>query len=1696
MNNLRGMQPHLPPASTDDMDSLPVQSMDWLFKKERIYLLAQFWQQRATLAEKEVNTLKEQLTATSNDKSEGNTATQNGTSPPSPSTTPLSLLSDNNDNNSTNKLLNNNIIKLDDDNMEKRLSDVNEMIEQNRNDEHDEDDDVKESANNNCGSSNRSTPTIEKEKQNDDDEDAVDNENGDKSGRCSVNSNNVNSTRTISDELARKDKEIAILIDEIARLRTAIQALQESHNVQIQRLEESLEGKRQHILRLENRISKGDFEDMKKENSNLRSVDLSTTTTDSKQFHELILEHTKALAAQNEKSSSVDGSTIVPSVNNNNNNNSNNNNKYNSFHDILTPIQQLKNISNKLNNNNISSNSNNNINSNNNNNKIETRPASTPSSQNNILPPPLQNVEQFSSMLGEEIVNNWRHSSFIDLPPPMPAISSSSSSSISTSTQSNQAIGPSSHLSKLTTSMHNRMINQFPNFTDCLSSHNQSLPHHHHLHHHEQTGGSGNNDKNSHDASSTASTPILQDIRSADENHMSGRGVSTPMSLPPLSKSPSDDNNHSLLHNGTGPLSIGGLHFNPFTDRGNNHYKFADDLHLPIGQMAGRLGDSLIPKGDPMEARLQEMLRYNMDKYANQNLDTLHISRRVRELLSVHNIGQRLFAKYVLGLSQGTVSELLSKPKPWDKLTEKGRDSYRKMHAWACDDQAVMLLKSLIPKKETGMPQFGRPESEGMTDERIQHILTEASSMIQKSSPQQNQPNSSLPQQLKNNSSNIEDTHSIEDSKSPPNCTSPFSKRMKKYENDDISEDKLQKIYQDEFQKLMARGQRDAFPGLLFPHFFSAASGMPPLADENLRLALEMYQREFSKLQQQSGAAGLPNFTNNLTNLLALQHHQALNGSPIQDLSIPKDAKISGNKSNGYSGSECDPKDLEESMRSAFSMVKPKPEPTSTPTTTASSAPSPVSNSILPPVTPTDDFSVAASPLQRMASITNSLITQSPVPSHVQSQQRPLKAVLPPITQQQFDLYNNLNTEDIVRRVKEALSQYSISQRLFGESVLGLSQGSVSDLLARPKPWHMLTQKGREPFIRMKMFLEDDNAVHKLVASQYKIAPDKLMRTGNYSSSPQIPAQLSKQMPPMPKLLSEQMAKLQDPALLHMQMSQMAHLSQAVAAQQQRELQQQRDAQQPMLLTPPGLPPQHAIQLPPKDQKPSNDKKMMPIHSPQQERDTPQPPNVTSASNVMRAMNQHISPTVYEMAALTQDLDTQVITTKIKEALLANNIGQKIFGEAVLGLSQGSVSELLSKPKPWHMLSIKGREPFIRMQLWLNDANNVERLQLLKNERREAIKRRRSTGAGGHDNSSDTSSNDTSEFYHSNSPGPASMQSQPSAPPNKKQRVLFSEEQKEALRLAFQLDPYPNVQTIEFLANELNLSTRTITNWFHNHRMRLKQQVPHGQPSEPIPSRENNNGAPFDPVQFRILLNQRIMEIQKERMGLSGMTLPYPPYFAANPNLAALIGRGLLSGSTDAEQLAALNNAVKEQIMGLDLSMTSLKRDDDDDYDGEQNSDNEGGNDDDNESLNDSKLNNNNEQNKDMSPPPQAISRTSRRKPAAPQWVNPLITMTTGEWRDEKKNIPGDDKEVIINGVCVMNQSSDYKSNDGDDANMDQSNEEGEDKLTIAEGENDEDESIKKSFIKKPNPIEKSMNESADDVTVKREVDDSNAWEY
>lgn len=91
-----------------------------------------------------------------------------------------------------------------------------------------------------------------------------------------------------------------------------------------------------------------------------------------------------------------------------------------------------------------------------------------------------------------------------------------------------------------------------------------------------------------------------------------------------------------------------------------------------------------------------------------------------------------------------------------------------------------------------------------------------------KQSPQQqhhhNMQQQLFHQQQQHQQSQMEDSHSNEDSKSPhdPQSPSPFSRdsrsRTRKYDNDDISSDKVSRIYQEELAKLMSLGpQRDSF---------------------------------------------------------------------------------------------------------------------------------------------------------------------------------------------------------------------------------------------------------------------------------------------------------------------------------------------------------------------------------------------------------------------------------------------------------------------------------------------------------------------------------------------------------------------------------------------------------------------------------------------------------------------------------------------------------------------------------------------------------------------------------------------------------------------------------------------------------------------------------------------------------------------
>ncbi|TRY70911.1 hypothetical protein TCAL_07523 [Tigriopus californicus] len=1033
-------------------------------------------------------------------------------------------------------------------------------------------------------------------------------------------------------------------------------------------------------------------------------------------------------------------------------------------------------------------------------------------------------------------------------------------------------------------------------------------------------------------------SPLNEDMLSAWRRNIEQNIHSSSSSLPPppspLSPAhrsntpdratPQDTRPASRASVSNGGGSTGGV--NNIEDNNNGHqspvrydlkspFKPDEPYHLfpplPPSLMQGSpfLSSARIPKSDPIEGHLQDMLRYNMEKYAGQAIDTLASARRVRELLSIHNIGQRLFAKYVLGLSQGTVSELLSKPKCWEKLTEKGRDSYRKMHAWAYDENAVMMLKSLIPRKGEqpgapsglggpggygGMPgqgmggpmlrddafaRFPRPPLDLLASTR----LPLPPHMDKNKKPDMKRPDIEIPR--------LSTESSVKVSEAKPLDSKPSSDMMK---------DALQKLA---FPSLtaLAKESGDHRMGL------GMAGGFMGKTAEEMQRAVELYQQELAKLQQRAmlGSSSLtgPNE--------ASQSHSS------------GDKESSGGNGGGTSGgggscggsgvggvggggggtdreerssasSPC-PTSPSRSGGGGGGVSPPKFSPSSFSPAGFLSVPS---GSSAAPALIEEKLSSSASPLQGMASITNSLTSQ-PIHSPYRPNQRTFKAILPPVTQEQFDRYEHINTEELVRKIKELLSQYSISQRLFGENVLGLSQGSVSDLLARPKQYHMLTQKGKEPFIRMKLFLDDEHAVHKLVASQYKIVPEKLMRTGNYTGTYLPPTSVS------PKLFPNSPFGLKPssmgPGDFKFLPGAEAMLSDPFAFQ--RKLQEQQRL----------------------------------------------------------ALFSGASSNVYEIAALTQELDTMLLTQRVKEVLASSNVGQKHFGEAVLGLSQGSVSELLCKPKPWHMLSIKGREPFIRMQLWLNDPLNIEKLHAFKSET-ESLKRKRES------DSNPASPSELSDPYSGQADSPGSTTSS-----SKKQRVLFTLRQKESLKVAFNLDPYPSPSAMEFLAQELNLEPRCISNWFHNHRMRLKQTNP--MEAEAVIPSSRDESRPFDPLHFRLMVNQRILELDVDS-----------------------------KDNTDGPS-------------GLDLSKKIF----DDTDDGDMYNDSPGAKKtcgDDGDTMDcETSLG-------DISPP---TNRASRRKPIAPQWVNPV-----GWSGGEGKDLDEDGQPRLMTDVNAkeLDESSNCSNND------------------------------------------------------------------
>ncbi|XP_053815701.1 homeobox protein cut-like 2 isoform X7 [Vidua chalybeata] len=697
------------------------------------------------------------------------------------------------------------------------------------------------------------------------------------------------------------------------------------------------------------------------------------------------------------------------------------------------------------------------------------------------------------------------------------------------------------------------------------------------------------------------------------------------------------------------------------------------------------------PPGEPSEGSAGSSTE-------EEQLDTAEIAFQVKEQLLKHNIGQRVFGHYVLGLSQGSVSEILARPKPWHKLTVKGKEPFIKMKQFLSDEQNVLALRTIqVRQRGSITPRIRTPETG--SDDAIKSILEQAKK-------------------------------EIESQKGGEPKTPSASQAVANGAGGSSSEDAIKSILEQARREMQAQQQ-----ALL--DMESGASGRggdaAPAERSTLATVSQNVAPAYVKQEEGSGASPGPPQTP-----LAVLSPAAFVQSIIRK--VKSEIGDAGSYFDQHWASE----------RSLLSRPYTSVSPS---LSSSSSSYSSMANGRGWPRgepgeggTNEDELQPADEEPHRLSEMKAEGAGAEPAaggrlsyyPTYVP---RTLKPTVPPLTPEQYEMYmyREVDTLELTRQVKEKLAKNGICQRIFGEKVLGLSQGSVSDMLSRPKPWSKLTQKGREPFIRMQLWLSD------------QLGQGISQQPTPSQASPAEP-QPSPSPPPSP---TEHEKGCQEPLTLALESS--------------------KENQQPESRSTPAL----GGKAYPNSQGPVG---------------------------------------IQEIVAMSPELDTYSITKKVKEVLTDNNLGQRLFGESILGLTQGSVSDLLSRPKPWHKLSLKGREPFVRMQLWLNDPHNVEKLRDMKKlEKKAYLKRRYGLMSAGSD---------------SESPSARSECASPGAPPQdlsllqiKKPRVVLAPEEKEALKKAYQLEPYPSQQTIELLSFQLNLKTNTVINWFHNYRSRMRREM-------------------------------------------------------------------------------------------------------------------------------------------------------------------------------------------------------------------------------------------------------------------------------
>uniref|UniRef100_A0A8R1TZ02 Homeobox protein cut-like n=1 Tax=Onchocerca volvulus TaxID=6282 RepID=A0A8R1TZ02_ONCVO len=654
---------------------------------------------------------------------------------------------------------------------------------------------------------------------------------------------------------------------------------------------------------------------------------------------------------------------------------------------------------------------------------------------------------------------------------------------------------------------------------------------------------------------------------------------------------------------------------------------------------------------------LQNIVTKNIHELGSKALNTTEIAKQCKHLMVTHNIGQRLFAKYIMNQvvkSQGSLSELLSKPRHWNKLTDKGREAFRRMYGWVSDPKAIELLCNISPRRTqpVGLVEIEVPSREILWDQQAVSLAAVSrynaddalDLFVQKQSSR------FISEDLKQR-----DRLSTATAGSSANSV---IQRTSRWRHDDIPKEKIMKIYKRELALLREQESH-----------LEQAIGSRPLSmrSKDEKLSTMETSNKSSSLSSSSSRCG-----------------------SIRDTSSPPQSNFPVNSAQALFALKC---------RSG------------------------------------------------MASI----------------------------TQEELERYPVLDTEDIVRQIKDFLCLNSISQRQFGEHVLGLSQGSVSDLLARPKPWTMLTQKGREPFVRMQLFLNE---------AQSLVCKPEAELNGKFGAiqSPEVmsknEASSGTKQNSINGLLSMRNFPLVD---------EIDHETMKYHNEKAREIKKMSIMD-------------------------DDDKKMM------------------------RNMKKELL-----MA------DTSEIARQVKDRLHSNGISQKTFGDVVLGVSPGGVSELLAKPKTWEQLSPRARDLYRKMSEWLGELDGNKRIQETSTSTALLSSSLTTTFSSMVDTMTSTGALAKTLSLQKRK---ASLNTTTAGEiPKKAQRTVITDQQKEALKHVFERDQHPNQRTIEQLSQTLSLSTRTVSNWFHNYRTRQKASLraenfpngENGQKRNPTNGKNNND---------------------------------------------------------------------------------------------------------------------------------------------------------------------------------------------------------------------------------------------------------------